>query len=234
MANTTKNEFKIDDLFIGKNAIDIILDFAKDNKNNKLESVPIVGTIVGRLLEIYPLQEVQVFLNMLNKKYDKSFRVVYDPSTNETTFYYSNHPVFDIESVIKLIVKNIYNYFGLKSNPLDGSDVIDKYLSKEIKEFDIKNIGLYDTVKDVLDLDFFYQYNNLKILYNIEEEPKVIPFDQPYKCVINKIELLTQFVEKIDPRIKYRLLYRFSRDLGEYTLALRNALIENIKSKMDK
>ncbi len=232
MTTTTKKKFEIDDLFIGKNAIGNILDFSKNHKNNKLDAAPIIGTIVGRLLEIYSLQEVEGFLDMLNKTYDRSFKVEYNSSTNITTFYYSTHPVFNIESVIKLIIKNIYKYFGLKSNPLDESNIIDKYLSKEIKEFD--NIVLYDMVKDVLDLDFFYQYNNLKVLYDIEDDPRTVPFDQSYKDSINKIDLLTQFVNKINPGISYGLVRRFSKDLGSYTLELRKALIENIKSKMDK
>lgn len=232
MANTTKKKFEIDDLFIGKNAICSILDFSKNHKNNKLDAAPIIGTIVGRLLEIYSLQEVEGFLDMLNKTYDRSFKVEYNSSTNITTFYYSTHPVFNIESVIKLIIKNIYKYFGLKSNPLDESNIIDKYLSKEIKEFD--NIVLYDMIKDVLDLDFFYQYNNLKVLYDIEDDPNGVPLDQSYKDTINKIELLTQFVTKINPGINYELARRFFKDLGSYTLELRNVIIENIKSKMDK
>ena len=232
MTNTTKKKFEIEDLFFGRNAIGSILDFPKDRRNNEFYAVPIIGTIVGRLLEIYPLQEVEEFLDMLNKKYDKSFKVEYNSSTNITTFYYSTHPLFNIEIVIKLIVRNIYKYFGLKSNPLDESDIIDKYLSKEIKEFD--NIGLYDIVKDVLDFDFFYQYNNLKILYNIEGEPKDVSLDQYYKHTIDKIYLLMEFISKLDPVINYRLACRFSRDLGSHLLVLRNALIENIKSKMDK
>lgn len=234
MANTTKKKFKIDDLFVGKYAIGGILDLSKDHGNNKLDPAPIVGTIVGRLLEIYPVHEVQAFLDILNKKYDKSLRIVYDPSTHETTFYYSTHPLFNIESIIRIFIKNIYKYFGLKYNPLDESYIVDDYLRKDINEFDVKNIGLYDMVKDVLDFDFFYQYNNLKILYNIEDEPKVIPFDQYYKDTINKIGLLVEFVTKINPGINYKLLYQFSKDLGTYVLELRKALIENVKSKMDK
>ena len=231
MTNTIK-KFEIEDLFFGVNAIGSILDSQGNHKNNKSELV--VGVIIGRLLEIYSLQEVQSFLGKLNKTYDKSLRILYDLLTNKTTFFYSTHPLFNTEIIIRIFIKNIYKYFGLKYNPFDESHIVKDYLLEDIKKFDINNLGLYDLVCEVIDYDFFFQYNNLKVLYNIEGEPKVIPFDQSYKCVIDKIELLTQFVEKIDPDINYRILYRLSRDLGDYTLALRNALIENIKSKMDK
>lgn len=233
MTNTAKKKFRIDDLFVGKNEMASILCFPEDHGNNEL--APVVGTIVGRLLEIYSLQEVQVFLDMINKTYDKSFKVIYDPSTNNTSFYYAaEHPSYNMEIIIKLIVKNIYRYFGLKSNPLDESYIVDKYLRKDIKEFDIKNLGLYDTVQKVLDCDFFYYYNNLKVLYNIEGEPKVAPFEQSYKHVINKIDLLTQFVKKLNPGIDYRRIYQSSRDLGTYVLELRSVLIKNIRFKMAK
>ena len=233
MTNTTKKKFEIEDLFFGATAIGSILDSPGDHKNNKSEVV--VGVIIGRLLEIYSLQEVQSFLGMLNKTYDKSLRIVYDPSTNKTTFFYSTHPLFNTRNIIRIFIKNIYKYFGLKYNPFDESYIINDYLQKYIKEFDNKNLGLYDMVCEVIDYDFFFKYDNLKVLYNIEGgDAKEIILDQSYKCIIDKIELLTQFVEKLDTGINYRLAYRFYRDLGSYTLELRKALIENIKSKMDK
>ena len=233
MTNTIEKKFKIDDLFVGKYEMSSILDFPEDHVYDEL--VPVVGTLVGRLLEIYSLQEVQVFLDMLNKTYDKSFRVIYDQSNNITSFYDSHdHPTYNMEIIVKLIVKNIYRYFGIKSNPLDESYIVDKYLRKDIKEFDIKNLGLYDTVQKVLDFDFFYYYNNLKVLYNIEGEPKPVIFDQSYKHVINKIDLLTQFVKKMNPGIDYRRIYQSSRDLGSYILELRSVLVKNIRFKMAK
>lgn len=233
MTKTIEKKFKIDDLFVGKYEMSSILDFPEDHVYDEL--VPVVGTLVGRLLEIYSLQEVQVFLDMLNKTYDKSFKVIYDPSNNITSFYDSHdHPTYNMEIIVKLIVKNIYRYFGIKSNPLDESYIVDKYLRKDIKEFDIKNLGLYDTVQKVLDFDFFYYYNNLKVLYNIEGEPKPVVFDQSYKHVINKIDLLTQFVKKMNPGIDYRRIYQSSRDLGSYVLELRSVLVKNIRFKMAK
>lgn len=233
MTNTIEKKFKIDDLFVVKYELSSILDFPEDHVYDEL--VPIVGVLVGRLLEIYSLQEVQVFLDMLNKTYEKSFKIIYNPSTNITSFYDSHdHPTYNMEIIIKLIVKNIYRYFGIKSNPLDESYIVDKYLRKDIKEFDVKNIGLYDTVQKVLDFDFFYYYNNLKVLYNIEGEPKPVVFDQSYKHVINKIDLLTQFVKKINPGIDYRRIYQSSRDLGSYVLELRSVLVKNIRFKMAK
>lgn len=89
-------------------------------------------------------------------------------------------------------------------------------------------------MQKVLDLDFFYYYNNLKVLYNIEGEPKVIPFDQSYKHVINKIDLLTQFVKKMNPGIDYKRMYQSSSDLGGYVLELRSVLVKNIRFKMAK
>lgn len=233
MTNTIEKKFKIDDLFVGEYELSSILDFPEDHVYDEL--VPIVGVLVGRLLEIYSLQEVQVFLDMLNKTYEKSFKIIYNPSTNITSFYDSHdHPTYNMEIIIKLIVKNIYRYFGIKSNPLDESYIVDKCLRKDIKEFDVKNTGLYDTVQKVLDFDFFYYYNNLKVLYNIEGEPKPVVFDQSYKHVINKIDLLTQFVKKINPGIDYRRIYQSSRDLGSYVLELRSVLVKNIRFKMAK
>lgn len=233
MTKTIEKKFKIDDLFVGKYEMSSILDFPEDHVYDEL--VPIVGVLVGRLLEIYSLQEVQVFLDMLNKTYEKSFKIIYNPSTNITSFYDPHdHPTYNMEIIIKLIVKNIYRYFGIKSNPLDESYIVDKYLRKDIKEFDIKNLGLYDTVQKVLDCDFFYYYNNLKVLYNIEGEPKPVVFDQSYKHVINKIDLLTQFVKKMNPGIDYRRIYQSSRDLGSYVLELRSVLVKNIRFKMAK
>lgn len=233
MTNTTKKRLKIDDLFVGKYEMSSILDFPEDHVYDEL--VPIIGTLVGRLLEIYSLQEVQVFLDMLNKTYEKSFKIIYNPSTNITSFYDPHdHPTYNMEIIVKLIVKNIYRYFGIKSNPLDESYIVDKYLRKDINEFDVKNTGLYDTVQKVLDFDFFYYYNNLKVLYNIEGEPKPVVFDQSYKHVINKINLLTQFVKKMNPGIDYRRIYQSSRDLGSYVLELRSVLVKNIRFKMAK
>lgn len=233
MTNTTKKRLKIDDLFVGKYEMSSILDFPEDHVYDEL--VPIIGTLVGRLLEIYSLQEVQVFLDMLNKTYEKSFKIIYNPSTNITSFYDPHdHPTYNMEIIVKLIVKNIYRYFGIKSNPLDESYIVDKYLRKDINEFDVKNTGLYDTVQKVLDFDFFYYYNNLKVLYNIEGEPKPVVFDQSYKHVINKIDLLTQFVKKMNPGIDYRRIYQSSRDLGSYVLELRSVLVKNIRFKMAK
>lgn len=233
MTKTIEKKFKIDDLFVGKYEMSSILDFPEDHVYDEL--VPIVGTLVGRLLKIYALQEVQVFLDMLNKTYEKSFKIIYNPSTNITSFYDSHdHPTYNMEIIIKLIVKNIYRYFGIKSNPLDESYIVDKYLRKDIKEFDVKNTGLYDTVQKVLDFDFFYYYNNLKVLYNIEGEPKPVVFDQSYNHVINKIDLLTQFVKKMNPGIDYRRIYQSSRDLGSYVLELRSVLVKNIRFKMAK
>lgn len=233
MTKTIEKKFKIDDLFVGKYEMSSILDFPEDHVYDEL--VPIVGVLVGRLLEIYSLQEVQVFLDMLNKTYEKSFKIIYNPSTNITSFYDSHdHPTYNMEIIIKLIVKNIYRYFGIKPNPLDESYIVDKYLRKDIKEFDVKNTGLYDTVQKVLDFDFFYYYNNLKVLYNIEGEPKPVVFDQSYKHVINKIDLLTQFVKKMNPGIDYRRIYQSSRDLGSYVLELRSVLVKNIRFKMAK
>lgn len=233
MTNTIKKKFNIKDLFTGKNEMASILAFPEDHGNNEL--TPVVGVLVGRLLEIYSLPEVQTFLDMINKTYDKSFNIIYNQDTNITRFYYSaEFPHYNMEIIIKLIVKNIYRYFGIKSNPLDESYIVDKYLRNDIKEFDLKNLGLYDTVQKVLDCDFFYYYNNLKVLYNIEGEPKVAPFEQSYKHVINKIDLLTQFVKKLNPGFNYRRIYESSRDLGAYVLELRSALIKNIRFKMAK
>lgn len=233
MTNKIEKKFKIDDLFVGKNEMASILAFPEDHGNNEL--TPVVGVLVGRLLEIYSLQEVQTFLDMINKTYYKSFNIIYNRDTNITSFYYlAEFQPYNMEIAIKLIVKNIYRYFGIKSNPLDESYIVDKYLRKDIKEFDTKNLGLYDTVQKVLDCDFFYYYNNFKVLYNIEGEPKPVVFDQSYKHVINKIDLLTQFVKKMNPGIDYRRIYQSSRNLGSYVLELRSVLVKNIRFKMAK
>lgn len=233
MTNKIEKKFKIDDLFVGKNEMASILAFPEDHGNNEL--APVVGVLVGRLLEIYSLPEVQTFLDMINKTYYRSFNIIYNQDTNITSFYYlAEFQPYNMEIAIKLIVKNIYRYFGIKSNPLDESYIVDKYLRKDIKEFDTKNLGLYDTVQKVLDCDFFYYYNNFKVLYNIEGEPKVAPFEQSYKHVINKIDLLTQFIKKLNPGFNYRMVYESSRDLGSYVLELRSVLIKNIRFKMAK
>lgn len=234
MTTTIKKKFEIDDLFAGEKGVVSVLDFP-DGNWNAYDIPPIVAELVNKLLEIYSLQEVQAFLNTLNKTYEKTIRVIYNPSTNSTKFDYSaEHSAYSIEIIVRLIIKNIYKYFGLKSNPLDESYLVDRYLRKDIKEFDIKNLGLYDTVQKVLDLDFFYQYNNFKILHTSNDEPKPVPFDKSYKHVVNKIDLLTQFVKKMNPGIDYRRIYQSSRDLENYVLELRNIIIKNIRFKMAK
>lgn len=56
MTKTIEKKFKIDDLFVGKYKMSSILDFPEDHVYDEL--VPVVSALVGRLLEIYSLQEV--------------------------------------------------------------------------------------------------------------------------------------------------------------------------------
>ena len=234
MTNTIEN-FNIKDLFTGKNELVSCLDVVPEpNKHIDQSTSNNIARIIVEILKYYSVEDLYGFLSMLNSKYKKSINIRRDPFDGTFTYtYYGNHPLHDKNIIIRLLIKNVYDYFNLGDNPFDEIYLI-KYIREDIASVDLKNLGLYDTVCKVIDCDFFYQYKNVRVLFKLKDDEAVMPFDAEYKKVINKIDLLTQFVKKLNPNIDFRKLYSESEQLGDYVIELRNLLVKNIRFRMAK
>jgi len=85
-----------------------------------------------------------------------------------------------------------------------------------------------------LDEELSHKNKNVRVLFKLKNDEAIMPFDAEYKKVINKIDLLTQFVKKLNPNIDFRKLYSESEQLGDYVIELRNLLVKNIRFRMAK
>lgn len=240
MTNTIeKFESNIKNLFSGENELVSCLDVVPQPNNQYDKVVAPVGAdhiigIMDELLKLYQPDRLYGFLNMLNSKYLYSFNIRRDPFNGSFTYtYMGDHPLFNKNIIIRLVLKNIYNHFNLGDNPFDETYLV-KYLKDDIKSVDLKNLGLYDTVCKIIDYDFFYQYNSLRVLFKLKNDDVIMPFDKEYKKVINKIDLLTELVKKIKPNIDYRKLYSESEQLGDYVVKLRKLIVDAIIFRMAK
>ncbi len=234
MTNTIEN-FNIKDLFTGENELVSCLDVVPEpNKHIDQSTSNRIARIIVEILKYYSVEDLYGFLSMFNSKYKKSINIRRDPFDGTFNYtYFGNHPLHDKNIIIRLLIKNVYDYFNLGDNPFDEIYLI-KYIREDIASVDLKNLGLYDTVCKVIDCDFFYQYKNVRVLFKLKNDEAVMPFDVEYKKVINKIDLLTQFVKKLNPNIDFRKLYSESEQLGDYVIELRNLLIKNIRFRMAK
>ena len=234
MTNTIEN-FNIKNLFTEETEPVSCLDVVPEpNKHIDQSTTNRIARIIVEILKYYSVEDLYGFLNMLNSKYNKSINIRRDPF--DCTFnytYFGNHPLHDKNIIIRLLIKNVYDYFNLGDNPFDEIYLI-KYIREDIASVDLKNLGLYDTVCKVIDCDFFYQYKNVRVLFKLKNDEAIMPFDAEYKKVINKIDLLTQFVKKLNPNIDFRKLYSESEQLGDYVIELRNLLVKNIRFRMAK
>lgn len=234
MTNTIEN-FNIKDLFTGGNEPVSCLDVVPEPSNKVDESTSkYIAGVIAEVLKYYSVEDLYGFLSRINSKYQKSINIRRDPFDGTYTYTYSgNHPLYNKNIIIRLLIKNVYDYFNLGDNPFDEIYLIN-YIREDIASVDLKNLGLYDTVCKVIDCDFFYQYKNVRVLFKLKNDEAVMPFDAEYKKVINKIDLLTQFVKKLNPNIDFRKLYSESEQLGDYVIELRNLLIKNIRFRMAK
>ena len=237
MTNTTE-KFDIKSLFNEENepvsCMDAVPILRMRHDDIKPLSNMYINTIITELLKFYSVDVVHSFLAFLNNIYHKSFNIIYNPATSGIKYTYAvDDPLYNNDIIIRLLIKNIYRYFKLGDNPFDESYLVN-YLKDDIKSVDLKNLGLYDTVCKVIDCDLFYRYSTLRILFKLKNDDGAIPFDAEYKKVINKIDLLTQFVKKLNPNFDYRRLYFDSEQLGDYVIELRNLIIKNIRFRMAK
>lgn len=234
MTNTIEN-FNIKNLFTGENEPVSCLDVVPEpNKHIDQSTTNRIARIIVEILKYYSVEDLYGFLSMFNSKYKKSINIRRDPFDGTFTYtYFGNHQLHDKNIIIRLLIKNVYDYFNLGDNPFDEIYLI-KYIREDIASVDLKNLGLYDTVCKVIDCDFFYQYKNVRVLFKLKNDEAIMPFDAEYKKVINKIDLLTQFVKKLNPNIDFRKLYSESEQLGYYVIELRNLLIKNIRFRMAK
>lgn len=237
MTNTIENfESNIKNLFTGENelvsCLDVIPEPHTQSDKIELNGSDNIAQMISELLKLYSVDRLYGFLNMLNRKYHKAFNIRRDSFNGEFTYTYSgNHPLYNKNIIIRLLIKNIYNYFNLVDNPFDET-YLARYLKDDIKSVDFKNLGLYDTVCKIIDYDFFYQYKTLRVLFKLKNDDVITPFDPDYKKFINKIDLLTELVKKLNPNIDFRKMYSESEQLGDYVIELRNLIIKNIRFRM--
>lgn len=230
-----KEKIVNEELFTGELALakTFEIDSSKLNESTFVdEKLKILSDVLRYIGYEYGSYKCGNFIERLNRTYHNLFKITFNDNfgvvLKDTKFGKIN-----LDLCLKIIFKNLYQNFKLS----------------HYGEFDIENCiihdALYSTAKSInkskaefviniiirmVNMEFFNSYYD--DLFNTRG--KSLPFDTRFKQIALELSLVGDFIKEINSNFHDTIIYSNCNNLGEYTLKLRDELIEIIKIKVNQ
>lgn len=230
-----KEKIVNDELFTGELALakTFEIDSSKLNESTFVyEKMKILSDVLRYIGYEYGSYKCGKFLKGLNRTYSNLFRITFNDNfevvLKDTKFGKTN-----LDLCLRIIFKNLYQNFGLSSH---GYFNIENCIIHDALYSDAKSINksksefVINIITRMVNMEFFNSYYD--DLFNTIG--KSLPFSTRFKQIALELSLVGDFIKEIDGNFSDILEYRYCNNIGEYTLKLRDELIDIIKLKTNQ
>lgn len=230
-----KEKIVNNELFTGELALAKTFEIDSSRLNESTfadEKMKILSDVLRYIGYEYGSYKCGKFLKGLNRTYSNLFRITFNDNF-EVVFKDTKFGKINLDLCLRIIFKNLYQNFKLSHH---GA-------------FDIENCiihdALYSTAKSINKSKAEFVINIIIRMVNIEffnsyyddlfnTSGKSLPFDTRFKQIALELSLVGDFIKEINSNFHDTVIYSNCNNLGEYTLKLRDELIDIIKLKTNQ
>lgn len=223
------------ELFTGELALakTFEIDSTKLNESTFVdEKMKILSDVLRYIGYEYGSYKCGKFLKGLNRTYSNLFRITFNDNF-EIVFKNTKFGKINLDLCLRIIFKNLYQNFKLSHY---GEFDIENCIIHDALYSDAKSINksksefVINIINRMVNMEFFNSYYD--DLFNTIG--KSLPFSTRFKQIALELSLVGDFIKEIDGNFSDILEYRYCNNLGEYTLKLRDELIDIIKLKTNQ
>lgn len=223
------------ELFTGELALakTFEIDSTKLNESTFVdEKMKILSDVLRYIGYEYGSYKCGKFLKGLNRTYSNLFRITFNDNF-EVVFKDTKFGKTNLDLCLRIIFKNLYQNFKLSRY---GEFDIENCIIHDALYSDAKSINksksefVINIINRMVNMEFFNSYYD--DLFNTIG--KSLPFSTRFKQIALELSLVGDFIKEIDGNFNDILEYRYCNNLGEYTLKLRDELIDIIKLKINQ
>ncbi len=223
------------ELFTGELALakTFEIDSTKLNESTFVdEKMKILSDVLRYIGYEYGSYKCGKFLKGLNRTYSNLFRITFNDNF-EVVFKDTKFGKTNLDLCLRIIFKNLYQNFKLSHY---GEFDIENCIIHDALYSDAKSINksksefVINIINRMVNMEFFNSYYD--DLFNTIG--KSLPFSTRFKQIALELSLVGDFIKEIDGNFSDILEYRYCNNLGEYTLKLRDELIDIIKLKINQ
>lgn len=196
------------------------------------EKMKILSDVLRYIGYEYGSYKCGKFLKGLNRTYSNLFRITFNDNF-EVVFKDTKFGKTNLDLCLRIIFKNLYQNFKLSHY---GEFDIENCIIHDALYSDAKSINksksefVINIINRMVNMEFFNSYYD--DLFNTIG--KSLPFSTRFKQIALELSLVGDFIKEIDGNFSDILEYRYCNNLGEYTLKLRDELIDIIKLKINQ
>ena len=196
------------------------------------EKMKILSDVLRYIGYEYGSYKCGKFLKGLNRTYSNLFRITFNDNF-EIVFKNTKFGKINLDLCLRIIFKNLYQNFKLSHY---GEFDIENCIIHDALYSDAKSINksksefVINIINRMVNMEFFNSYYD--DLFNTIG--KSLPFSTRFKQIALELSLVGDFIKEIDGNFSDILEYRYCNNLGEYTLKLRDELIDIIKLKTNQ
>ena len=230
-----KEKIVNDELFTGELALAKTFEIDSSRLNESTfvdEKMKILSDVLRYIGYEYGSYKCGKFLKGLNRTYSNLFRITFNDNF-EVVLKDTKFGKINLDLCLRIIFKNLYQNFGLSSY---GYFTIENCIIHDALYSDAKSINksksefVINIINRMVNMEFFNSYYD--DLFNTIG--KSLPFSTRFKQIALELSLVGDFIKEIDGNFSDILEYRYCNNLGEYTLKLRDELIDIIKLKTNQ
>lgn len=224
-----------DELFTGELTLAKTFEIDSSRLNESTfvdEKMKILSDVLRYIGYEYGSYKCGKFLKGLNRTYSNLFRITFNDNF-EVVFKDTKFGKINLDLCLRIIFKNLYQNFGLSSH---GYFNIENCIIHDALYSDAKSINksksefVINIITRMVNMEFFNSYYD--DLFNTIG--KSLPYSTRFKQIALELSLVCDFIKEIDGNFSDILEYRYCNNLGEYTLKLRDELIDIIKIKTNQ
>ena len=230
-----KEKIVNNELFTGELALakTFEIDSSKLNESTFVyEKMKILSDVLRYIGYEYGSYKCGKFLKGLNRTYSNLFKITFNDNF-EVVFKDTKFGKINLDLCLRIIFKNLYQNFKLR----------------HYGEFDIENCIIYDALysdaKSINKSKSEFVINIITRIVNMEfvnsyyddlfnTRGKSLPFDTRFKQIALELSLVGDFIKEINSNFNDVNTYSNCNNLGEYTLKLRDELIEIINLRVNQ
>lgn len=196
------------------------------------EKMNILSDVIEYIESVHGVYKFGIYIERLNRWYKEFFKITFNGKYGielaETKFGKMN-----LDLCLRIIFKNLYQSFRLS---MYGEFDIENCIIHDALYSDAKSINksksefVINIINRIVNMEFITSYYD--DLFNTSG--KSLPFSTRFKQIALELSLVGDFIKEINSNFSDTLAYRDCNNLGEYTLKLRDELIEIIKIKVNQ
>ena len=230
-----KEKIVNNELFTGELALakTFEIDSSKLNESTFVdEKLKILSDVLRYIGYEYGSYKCGKFLKGLNRTYYKLFKIIFNDNF-EVVFEDTKFGKINLDLCLRIIFKNLYQNFKLSHH---GAFDIENCIIYDALYGDAKSINkskaefVINIIIRMVNMEFINSYYD--DLFNTRG--KSLPFDTRFKQIALELSLVGDFIKEINSNFHDTIIYSNCNNLGEYTLKLRDELIDIIKLKTNQ